>query len=249
MAGCGQCLAWFGAHRVSGGVVVVTGAASGIGAACVRSFRATGVETVGVDVSLSSDADHHVDLDLARADCGTRLGEVIEGLEVTGLVNNAAVSADLEASDAQADDFDRAYQVNLRAPLLVAGALYERLRKSRGWVVNIASVHALATSKNVSIYAATKGGLVAMTRALAVEWAPEVRVNAVVAGAVDSPMLRSGLDRTRSTVNELATRHPLQRVGTPEQIAEAVLYLARAEFVTGSALTIDGGALAHLSTE
>ena len=84
---------------------------------------------------------------------------------------------------------------------------------------------------------------------LGLEWAPEIRVNAVLPGAVDTVMLSDGLLRTGSSMSDLARRHPLDRVGLPEEIADAVFFLAGSEFTTGAALTIDGGATARLSTE
>lgn len=88
-----------------------------------------------------------------------------------------------------------------------------------------------------------------MTRALAVELAPRVRVNAVLPGAVDTEMLADGLIRTGMSLSELAAHHPLKRAGTPEDIADAVAFVAQSQFATGTALVVDGGATAHLSTE
>ena len=229
--------------------VVVTGASSGIGAAYVDSFRESGWGVIGVDIAEHSTADDHLKMDLADSDCGWRLHRHIDGREVGGLVNNAAVGLDRPASETTADDFDRIYEVNLRAPLLLSSALLPSLAASDGFVVNVASVHAIPTSTAVSAYAATKGGLVALTRALAVEWAPDVRVNAVLPGAVESDMLERGLKRTSSTVESLGLRTPMRRVGRPEEIADAVLFLSHNSFVTGAALVVDGGAVSHLSTE
>jgi NAD(P)-dependent dehydrogenase (short-subunit alcohol dehydrogenase family) len=122
----------------------------------------------------------------------------------------------------------------------------------------VSSVHAIATSKNIAAYATTKGGLLALTRALAIELAP-IRVNAVLPGAVDTPMLRSGLQRghlqgddTEDLVKELENKHIMGRIGKPSEIAEAIYFLSdrdRSSFMTGQALVIDGGATARLSTE
>ena len=132
------------------------------------------------------------------------------------------------------------------------------LRRSRGAVVNVASVHAFATSAGAAPYAASKGAIVALTRAAALEWAPDVRVNAVAPGAVDTGMLRQGVQRwappeaVDAELERLAARIPLGRIGRPEEIAEAILFLAdgrRSSFITGQVLVADGGALARLSTE
>lgn len=229
--------------------VIVTGASSGIGAACVAAFQTEGTEVVGVDLRESSGADRHISLDLASTNCGEALISAIGDLSVDGLINNAALQLDKPAEETDVEDFDRLCAVNLRAPFLLSSALRPALREGKGYIVNVASVHAMATSKFVSVYAATKGGLVALTRALAIEWAPEIRVNAVLPGAVQTDMLINGLARNDLTLDELGRRHPVQRTGKPEEVASAILFLARNEFATGSALTLDGGATARLSTE
>lgn len=229
--------------------VVVTGASSGIGAACVQAFQEDGVDVVGVDRALESSADHHLHLDVTKSDCAAELVDWLGDRPVDGLVNNAALGLDLPASETSAADFDRVISVNLRAPFLLSTALRPRLTEREGFVVNVASVHAMATSKMVAAYAASKGGLVALTRALAIEWAPEIRVNAVLPGAVDTAMLRNGLFRTGSSLDDLAARHPMGRVGVPPDIAKAVLFLANHPWATGTSLVLDGGALARLSTE
>ena len=229
--------------------VVVTGAADGIGAACVDAFRAEGMHVVGLDVEGTSAADEHHVVDLASEGCGDEIQSLMEDRDVEVLVNNAALAEYSTALETDAETFDRTLAVNLRAPFLVARALYPQLREARGAVVNVASVHALATSPGAAAYAASKGGLLALTRALALEWAPEVRVNCLLPGAVDTTMLADGLSRSGLTVEELGAKHPLGRVGSPEEIAEAVVFLANSRFTTGAALTVDGGATARLSTE
>ena len=131
------------------------------------------------------------------------------------------------------------------------------LRERRGAVVNVASVHAIATSAGLAAYAASKGAVVALTRAAALELAPEgIRVNAVLPGAIDTQMLRDGLSRGGPDIDAgmaaLAERTPLGRIGRPQDVAEAVLFLAdasRSSFITGQTLVVDGGATARLSTE
>jgi NAD(P)-dependent dehydrogenase (short-subunit alcohol dehydrogenase family) len=119
--------------------------------------------------------------------------------------------------------------------------------------VNVASVHGLATSQSVAAYAASKGGLIALTRAAALELAAEgVRVNAVVPGAIETEALREGFSRRQNAEELLISRTPLGRIGSPRDVAEAILFLAdasRSSFITGQTIVVDGGALAQLSTE
>ena len=127
-------------------------------------------------------------------------------------------------------------------------------------IVNMSSVHAVQTSTNISAYAASKGGILAITRAMAIEFAHEgIRVNAVLPGAVDTPMLRSGLGRGQHSgssvldrLDNLARKTVNGRIGQPDEIAQAVYFLAdgsQSSFMTGQALIVDGGATARLSTE
>ncbi len=127
-------------------------------------------------------------------------------------------------------------------------------------MVNVSSVHAIQTSANIAAYAASKGGLLALTRAMAIEFAPDnIRVNAILPGAVDTQMLRSGLGRghvgdgnINQRLENLARKTVSGKVGLPEEIAAAIHFLADQEqssFMTGQALVVDGGATARLSTE
>ena len=126
--------------------------------------------------------------------------------------------------------------------------------------MNVSSVHAVATSANIAAYAASKGGLLALTRALAIELAPyKIRVNAVLPGAVDTTMLHAGLNRGHlidkdisQQIENLGKKHIIGRIGQSEEIAQGILFLAdseRSSFMTGQTLIIDGGATARLSTE
>ncbi len=141
--------------------VVVTGAQGGIGSACVDAFRDLGAEVIGVDRVEGSSDD--LRLDISDPDCGSRVLAHLADRPVDVLVNNAAVGYSNDAVDTDAAQFDRLMAVNLRAPFLLSAALYPSLRQRSGSVVNVSSVHAVATSSHVSVYAASKGGLVALT--------------------------------------------------------------------------------------
>jgi len=232
-------------------ITVVTGAAGGVGSACVAEFAAAGFWVVGADVKPESSAAEHLQVDMASPECGEEIASGIAGRAVAVLVNNAAIGADAALLDASLESWETTMSVNLRAPWLVAKALHPNLVAGRsGSIVNVSSVHALASSAGVGVYAASKAGLVALTRAMALEWAPQVRANCVLPGAVDTPMLRYGLERTEQTVEDIAGRHPLSRVGEPEEIARVVRFVGtEASFMTGSALVVDGGVLSRLSSE
>jgi NAD(P)-dependent dehydrogenase (short-subunit alcohol dehydrogenase family) len=234
-------------------VAVVTGAAGGIGAATCDLLESEGWTVVAVDRKPLSRAGA-LQVDMADAE---RVMDALGALErVDALVNNAAVQWFKTLDDTSVADWDAVSEVNLRGPFACLRATIAQLRASRGAVVNVSSVHALATSASIAAYAAAKGGLLAFTRAAALELAPSgVRVNAVLPGAVETPALRDGLGRrgdAAETERTLVARTPLGRIGRPEEIAQAIAFLAdgsRSGFITGQGLVADGGALARLGTE
>jgi NAD(P)-dependent dehydrogenase (short-subunit alcohol dehydrogenase family) len=230
---------------------VVTGAAGGIGHAIVRRFEASGWVVVGLD---------RKDGDLGDAQVSARLFEDIGRRydRIDALVNSAAVQVIKPLVETSPQEWEEVFKANVRAAYLAVRHSYRFLRAARpSAIVNVGSVHALATSAGMAAYAASKGALASLTRALALELADEgIRVNAVLPGAIDTQMLRSGLGRKVQNVDaglsELARRTPLNRLGRPEEIAEAIYFLAdetTASFVTGQTIVVDGGATAHLSTE
>jgi len=237
-------------------VVVITGAAGGIGEATVRAFGNAGwaVAALSRAASPPDGVDHHAAIDLAGADVEAELRAFLDGLpRIDALVNNAALQIVTPLVDTATEDWDRILAVNLRAAFLATRLAVAQLRRTRGAVVNVASVHAAATSTGLAAYAASKGGLVALTRAAALELAPDgIRVNAILPGAVDTPMLRAGAARFGDDgVARTAARIPLGRVGDPAEVAKAILFLAGpdAGYVTGTTLAVDGGVLAALSSE
>ncbi len=233
-------------------IAVVTGAKGGIGSATVREFRNRGYHVIGVDRSEESESDEHLKVDLSRPTCGEEIASALRDRPVSGVVNNAAVAPYSTIEETSVETWDETIDVNLRAAFLVPKALLPNLRANGGSVINVSSVHAEATSVGVAAYAASKGGLLALTRAMALEWSPfHIRVNCVLPGAVDTEMLAAGLFRSGSTVESIGARHPVGRVGKVEEIAKAIAFLVDedAAFITGASLRVDGGALARLSTE
>jgi NAD(P)-dependent dehydrogenase (short-subunit alcohol dehydrogenase family) len=242
--------------------VLITGVSGGIGSATAALLKADGWSVVGLDkVKPDSDLelDHFIEADLSSAEeTANAFAAAYELGPFQALVNNAAMQAAGPLVEMDAGTWDALMAVNLRAAFLGIKGLFPRLREGKGCVVNVASVHAVATSRGAAAYAASKGGLVALTRAAALELAPDgIRVNAVLPGAVATPMLREGMLRLAVTdadspLKKLFWRTPMARVGRPDEIAEAIMFLSdtkRSSFITGQALIVDGGATVRLSTE
>jgi len=245
--------------------VLISGAIGGIGNAAAAVFVRQGWRVIGVDHTAFEGPNPCTDFFLADLadesqinELFVKVTELTDGLDA--LVNNAAVQLCKPLLKTTADEWDAVFAVNLRAAFLMMRHAFPLLRSRQGSIVNVGSVHARATSRNISAYAASKGGLEALTRAAALEFAVDgIRVNGIHPGAVETTMLKAGLNRNEEAhqppgnpVEQLGHKHPLGRIGQPEEIAEAIMFLAdgqKSSFVTGSFLIADGGALAHLSTE
>lgn len=245
-------------------VALVTGCGGGIGGAVCALLAERGWSVVGVDVRKGETpaAVRFIEADLGDPEVPRRvcLDVASHEKELHALVNNAAVQMCSPIVETSAAEIDRVMAVNVRAPMLLMRHALSMLERSGGAVVNVSSVHAVATSRDIAAYAASKGALVALTRAAALEFGERgVRVNAVLPGATDTPMLRAGLSRSHAgaggmdeRLTTLSRRHAVGRVGRAEEIARAIAFLAdggESGFVTGESLVVDGGALARLSTE
>lgn len=244
-------------------IAIVTGACGGIGRAVVDRFRTVGWHVIGIDRSPPPDdvvADRFVVADLSTDDGVQQVADRLADLErVDALVNNAAVQINKPLVETGDDDWALVMNTNVRAAFQMIRAFHRQLGACRGAVVNVSSVHALATSQNVAVYAISKGALGALTRSAALELAAEgIRCNAILPGAVLTPMLEAGLARrphergSQGNLDELIGRTPLGFVASPEQIAPTVLHLADSEaspYTTGQLVVVDGGATIRLGTE
>jgi len=246
-------------------VVAITGVAGGIGYATAELFNAVGWQVVGIDRREREDlsAVHHfIQADISNVEDSQRIFEEITAQQgsLDALVNNAAIQVAKPLVETTPEEWDAVMESNLRSVYLAIRHAHPLLQASQGTIINVSSVHAVATSANIAAYAASKGALSALTRALAIELTKDnIRVNAVLPGAVDTPMLRAGLQRGHlegddeyELVRALGARHVIGRVGQPREIAQAILFLAdseRSSFITGQELVVDGGATIRLSTE
>lgn len=251
--------------RFAGTTCVVTGAGSGIGAAVAVRLAAEGGHVLAVDIveervqsvvaairAEGGRADP-LTVDVADRDAPLRILESAEaagGLDV--LCNVAGIGLWKPMAATTRDEWQRVVDVNLTATFFISQAAIPLLRKSgSGSIVNVASVHSFASWAECGAYAATKGGVLALTRSMAMELADDhIRVNAVAPGTTDTRMVRDGLDPVDPSA-ELETEAqtlPIKRLGQPEEIAAAIAFLASSEsaFTTGACLLVDGGMTARL---
>lgn len=236
---------------------IITGAAGGIGAALCLAFKEAGYYTVAVD-KLKSDAicDAFVTIDLDiycreefyRSEADERLLKAVGEIAIGVLVNNAAVQILGDTTNLSIDDWQSTLNVNLLAPFLLAQSLLPHLESAQGSIVNIASIHASLTKPGFVCYATSKAALVGLTRSMAVDIGARVRVNAICPAAVSTPMLRAGFADRPELLVELASIHPVGRIGQPEEIAAAVIYLTseHSGFINGAVLNMDGGISSRL---
>lgn len=228
------------AHRV----VVVTGAARGIGAALAAGCHAAGATVVAVDRHWSPTADVAWRTENLDVTDGPAVAALVRDLgTVDCLVNNAGINRRAALPEQTDELWREVHEVNLAAPVRLIRAFLPVLRAPGGSVVNVSSIRARRGFADDSAYIAAKGGLDAATRALAVELGPAgIRVNAVAPGAIETDLNRDILADPAHR-DRVLRRIPLGRLGRPDDIAAAVVYLAGdgAAFVTGTVLTIDGG--------
>lgn len=249
-------------HNLTGQVALVTGAGRGLGRAVALALAAAGADVACLArsqdevaetatavaargrraLALALDVTQTADLEAAVARTEAELGPL------TILVQGAGTTAEAPALEVTEADWDRVLAVNLKAPFFLAQAAARRMAgRGYGRIIQIASVLGLVGAGYVAPYAASKGGLVNLTRALALEWARYgITVNAVAPGYVETALNRAALANPQFRQRVL-DRTPLRRLGTPDEVAAAVLYLAApaAGFVTGHVLAVDGGWLAQ----
>jgi len=226
---------------------IVTGGASGIGAAIVQALQECGATVAVLDLQSSADGVFSVPCDVSDDDSVRAAVDAavahLGGLDV--LVNNAGIGAQGTVEDNPDDEWRRVYEVNVLGTVRLSRAALPHLRASgNASIVNTCSIAATAGLPQRALYSATKGAIAALTRAMAADHLREgVRVNAVAPGPVATPLLRPILEGNAVVRDTYAERIPLGRVGEPDEIAAAILFLASpdAAYVSGVTLPVDGG--------
>jgi NAD(P)-dependent dehydrogenase (short-subunit alcohol dehydrogenase family) len=249
-----------------GDAVIVTGAAGGIGAATVENLVNQGIFVFAVDrnaealskilasIDPKGALTQAIAIDVTSEKECQEVCEIAKkkGIRVKGLVNNAAVGAfNMSVESTSFEDWQRIISINLTSLYLMAKYALPLIRSAGGGaVVNISSIHAYATSTGVAPYAAAKGGVLTLTKTMALDLAPDnIRVVCIIPGATDTPMLRQHAEREGKTLAELgfpSSENAIGRIAQPEEVADVIAFALSkgASFITGSSLIPDGGILA-----
>ena len=234
--------------------VLITGGAKRIGAKIARTLHAEEMNLV-IHFNTSSDAANELcsELNSIRNDSAIAIGSnltnqteveslITKVIETTGqldvLINNASTFYPTPIEDITLDDWDNLVGTNLKAPLFLCKHAAPYIKESRGCIINMVDIHASKPLKNHSIYGSAKSGLVMLTRSLAKDLAPEVRVNGIAPGMILWPENEPSEEIKQKVVDQI----PLKRSGEPNDIAQTVLFLiANADYITGQIITVDGG--------
>lgn len=248
--------------------VIVTGAAKGIGWGIAKVFSQEGAKVVVVDWDAENGEKTAQELGAAGGDaifvkCDVSNEDQVKAMidktiETYGridiLVNNAGIGVYKTITDATSVDWDHCLDVNLKGQFLCSRYAIPHMQKlGKGAIVNISSVHSFQTVNGVGPYAASKGGIWALTRSMAIDYGPTIRVNAIAPGWVLTPLIQSIFDSYPDPAAQqkaVEQRQVMKRIGRPEDIGYAAAFLAsdEADFITGTQLFVDGGLTSQLET-
>jgi NAD(P)-dependent dehydrogenase (short-subunit alcohol dehydrogenase family) len=245
-------------------VAVVTGGAKGIGGSTALALGSDGMKVVIVDIdgeagqksaAAVEEAGSQavvVEADVSKSQEARRAAEeaVASFGRIDILVNSAGIQRYGDVVETPEEVWDEVLRVNLKAMFLMAKHCVPHITQAGGGaIVNVASVQGFAAQRGVAAYSASKGGVIALTRAMAVDHAPDIRVNCVCPGSVDTPMLREAAAKffevPDDAIQQWGSMHPLGRVAVPEEVAAVISFLVspKASFITGAAILADGGLL------
>lgn len=245
-------------------IVVITGGGSGIGKATCEAFSREGAKVAIVDIdpkagglvnekilksggsSIFLKADVSVEKDVVRI-----VKEITKRWnKIDILINNAGIGHDGTVVEDTIDDWNKVISVNLNSVFLCCHYMIPLIEKNKGVVINIGSIQSKAATKRSAAYVTSKFGLVGLTKAMAVDHAPDVRVISILPGSVDTPLFRAGgKDNIDSYIMSEGEKHPLGRIAQPEDISEVIIFLAseKARFITGDSILVDGGLLSKIT--
>lgn len=237
---------------------LITGAAGGIGKSLCDVFSKEGYEVIATDITDLDDINcaEYIQQDLVDiCNSSAALEKFTENIKsltnncgLNVLINNAAVQILEKTENIKRSSWKTTLDVNVTAPLLLSQSLLNELSSAKGTVINIGSVHSQLTKPEFISYATSKSALIGLTKALAIDLGNRIRVNAINPAATETSMLIESFLGNDKLYEELKRFHPLERIASPMDIANAALFLSsdKANFITGTVLNVDGGILSRL---
>lgn len=239
--------------------VVITGAAGGIGRALVEKFSEAGYSVLAsdiVDMPATLKCAGYIKADLEKivndSEYGQQIFQEIKtyvvGHGVGALVNNAAIQVLGGVNSLKRRDWRQSLDINLLAPFYLTQGLLEELELAKGSVVNISSIHAKLTKQNFVAYSTSKAALSGLTRAMAIDLGPRVRINAIEPAAIETEMLRAGFLNNPELYAQLNDCHPIGRIGYPEEVANLAVLLSgdALRFMHGETVSLSGAIASRL---
>lgn len=240
-------------------VVVITGSSGDIGSAIAAAFSGKKYFVLGIDkeqnpgtktdIFIRQDLQLLAESEEARTKFRKKLDSAIDGKALLAIINNAAVQITGAISETNAEDFTKTLLINTVAPFILVQFCLDRLKESRGHVINIGSVHAQVSKPGFAAYATSKAALTGLTRSLAIELGKSgVKVNCIQPGAIDTGMLMAGFENNPAGPEELQKYIPVGHIGRPEDIAALALFLVEQKncYLSGATIPVDGGISSRL---
>ena len=231
--------------------VFITGVNGGIGQALAETFKNASYFVYGTDMGAQEchACDTYFDIDLDRfvADSAyQREQERLIMLSVTSLnvlINNAAVQILDSLSDINKADWQSSLNVNLSAPLYLSQLFFDLLKREKGSILNIGSIHQDLSKKSFISYASSKAALAGLTKAMALDSGADIRVNGIKPAAISTEMLKAGFEKNPDKLKELESYHPTNNIGDPNDVARLALFISddANKFLNGSLISLDGG--------
>ena len=244
--------------------IIITGVSGDIGRSLAKEFKLYGWFIIGIDIKEPEKnegtfyCDKFYRFDLSNCIKKPELfGNLVENIKlgisnneysIKGIVNNAAIQIVKPFEIIDTKDWMDLFSVNFFAPVLLSKAFLDDLRKNKGSILNIGSIHSELTKPHFSAYATSKSALSGLTKSLAVELGDQIRVNAIEPAAIETSMLKEGFKNHPEKLRDLANFHPSKSIGQPEDISNAALFLMNSEhkFINGTTLKISGGIACRL---
>ena len=233
--------------------IMISGASGGIGSSLCEAFRNRGFFVIATD-KIKKDCcyDEFIEMDLisyvndhsTHQNFNNLINNILVDKPLVGLINNAAVQILDHLKDLKIEDFQKSIDINVKAPLLLTKDLISYLKKSKGTIINIGSIHSDLTKENFLSYAVSKSALKGLTQSLSIDLGPfEVTANLIQPAATRTTMLESGFKENKEALEQLEAFHPLGRIASPEEISKIALFLVenRESFINGAVIQVDGG--------